>query len=70
MVKRGFRCIHCGSEKTPDSAIDGDNYENKMLLNVLILMTLCSCCIGFPILFVYPFVARRKHYCKDCKIKL
>lgn len=68
--KRGFRCIHCGSNATPESFIDSNNAHNKMLMSLLVLITVLTCCLGFPVLFLYPFLAWRKHRCADCGIGL
>ncbi len=65
-----FRCIHCGSRRTPDSYIDDGDDHNKQLFNLLLVVTLLTCCLGVPVFFLYPVFARRKHRCKDCGITL
>lgn len=68
--KRGFRCIHCGSQRTPDSYIDSNSPENKSIMSMLVLLTMLSCCICFPILLFFPMLAWKSHRCAECGIKL
>ena len=68
--KRGFECIHCGSDLNPDTFIDKNSPENKAIFNMLFVLTILSCCICFPVFFFFPLFAKKSHRCAECGIKL
>jgi hypothetical protein len=64
-----FRCIHCGSNNKPKTFIDSSEYRNKQMLILMILFSAVTCCLGSPVLLLYPFMAHRTHVCRDCDIR-
>ena len=70
MTPKGFRCIHCGSRESPTLFIDSNLSENRNILYLLGLLTLLSCCMCFPVVFLYPLMAYRSHRCSECGIRL
>jgi hypothetical protein len=61
-----FECLHCHSRHQPETFVDERSQYNKQILAVLMLVILMTCCIGFPLIFLYPFLAARKFRCSEC----